>query len=160
MATGTGKTRVGVLAAQRAWKAGKINSVTIVVPSTNLRDNEWVNEFTKWGAKALLEFTTITCVQSLYKEDHFTDLLIVDEVHTALSPEYRKVFENTDYKFLLCLTATPPHEDEYLELLNTIAPIVYSVTLQEAVKMGLISPFKVYNVPIKLTNSERFMYTK
>lgn len=160
MATGTGKTRVGVLAAQKAFKAGKIESITIVVPSTNLRDNEWVNEFTKWGSKALLEFTTITCVQSLYKQEHSTDLLIIDEVHTALSPEYRKVFENTEYKYLLCLTATPPHEEEYLELLEVVSPIVYTVGLQEAVKRGLISPFKVYNVPIKLNNKERFMYTK
>jgi len=42
--TGAGKTRIGCVAINHLYRNGLIKSCLIVVPTTNLRDNEWINE--------------------------------------------------------------------------------------------------------------------
>lgn len=46
-ATGVGKTYIGVRAAKYAVRKLGVQKILIVVPTTNLRDNEWPNEFKK-----------------------------------------------------------------------------------------------------------------
>ena len=47
-----------------------------------------------------------------------------------------------------------------LAALNKIAPIVYRMTLDEAVKLGIVSPFKIYNIEISLTDDETKEYNR
>lgn len=136
-----------------------IKNCLIVVPTTNLRNNEWVNEIEAW-APEINQIVTIECIQTAYKfteETHY-DLIIVDEIHTTLSMEYRKVYE-ISYNYILGLTATIPHQEEYEELLNIIAPVIYSVNLNEAVKLKLITPYILYNLPVTFNRKERALYT-
>jgi len=160
-ATGVGKTRIGVLCAAHVLKNKDAKQVIIVVPTRNLRDNEWTNEFIKWGYEDLLDKIKITCVQSLYDKgaDIDTDLLIVDEAHTTLSDEYSRIY-NGKYKYLLCLTATTPEQESRKEVLFSLAPKVYEVTIKEAIDAGLIAPYKMFNVPVKLTRKESYLYDK
>lgn len=160
LATGVGKTRVGVLAAGRLLERGLIKSVLIIVPSTNLRDNEWPRNFVEWGYGPYLTNVTISCVQTSYKDPTHYDLVIVDEVHTALSPEYRAVLEPERYTYLLGLTATPPENIEYLELLQKVAPICYELSQAESIDLGLISSYTTFNLAVSFTPRERFMYKK
>ena len=50
-ATGLGKTRMGLLALNDILEDEPFKRALIIVPTENLRDNEWLNEFEKWDLK-------------------------------------------------------------------------------------------------------------
>jgi superfamily II DNA or RNA helicase len=150
------------------FENNNISNCLIIVPSTNLRDNEWINEFKKWGYESWLPKVTIECVQTAYKwKDQKFDFIILDEVHAYLSQEFRAVFD-FERKYLLGLTATPPKEPdkyssekdrEYWDVYNSNCPTVYRKTIQEGVKLGIASPYVIYNLEVPLTASEKRSYS-
>ena len=154
--TGFGKSRVGVLAVEYALKNG--GEALILVPTVQLQD-QFVEEFDKWGVS--MENVDVMCYQSAYKllGQHY-DIVICDEIHLGLSVEYRKFFKHNRYDSLLCMTATLPEELEYKELLDKIAPTVYQITLDKCVSLGIVSPYEVTCIPVKLTEEEKTMYKK
>lgn len=123
--TGSGKTRVGVLAiVEYLQECG--GRALVVVPTTNLRDNEWENEFKKWGYEEYLQYVTIECIQTLYKTTYDYigyNMIVVDEIHTSLSPQYSKIYKIAPI-YIMGLTATPPEDPEYRKLLDGFCPIV------------------------------------
>ena len=56
------------------------------------------------------------------------------------------------------MTATVPEEKEYAEYLNILAPTIYRITLDQCVKLGLVSPYKIQCIPVELTKDERAIY--
>lgn len=93
------------------------------------------------------------CIQSAYKYVSEYDLVIIDEVHRALSLEYRKVFQNIKAKSLLCLTATLPDDEEYQDFLNSVCPVVYEKHLMEVVEKGILPKFSIYNLSVPMAKS-------
>lgn len=159
-ATGLGKTRIGVLAIADTLK--DINAeALVIVPTENLRDNEWINEFKKWGYESYLERIEFQCIQSAYKSiGRHWDIVIVDEVHTTLSLEYRKFYENNTWDKIYCFTATLPETPEYRVYLEDIAPIVKTTNLNQAKNLGLVSPYVVYNLGVSFTPEEALEYNR
>ena len=45
-------------------------------------------------------------------------------------------------------------------LLNKIAPIIYTTNTKDALNLGLISPYKVFNLGISFTSDEATAYNK
>jgi len=100
--TGVGKTRIGLMAINEAFEkelrvseSELVFEALIIVPTTNLRDNEWVNECRKWFPH-LEKYITVECIQTVYKPELLLstyDIIVVDEIHTTLSHEYRKVYD-------------------------------------------------------------------
>jgi len=156
--TGFGKSRCGVVAVSYVLNKLKGSKALILVPTTQLQD-QFAGEFHKWGHSDCLDRVDILCYQSAYKlqKQHY-DIVICDEVHLGLSKEYRKFFINNKYERLLCMTATPPEEEEYKHLLYRIAPVAYHITLDECVELGLVSPYEIHCIPIQLTVKERRRY--
>jgi len=158
--TGFGKSRVGVLAVGETIRRNRENNALILVPTIQLKD-QFREEFIKWGYDDIVDDVIFTCYQTAYKcEDHHYNIVVCDEIHLGLSPEYRKFFENNTWDRLLCMTATIPEEEEYAEYLNSLAPIVYKITLNQCVKLGLVSPYNIICVPVKLTSNEQKEYDK
>ena len=154
--TGFGKSRVGVLAVEHALKNG--GNALILVPTVQLQD-QFIEEFDKWGVST--DNVEVLCYQSAYKlKGEEYDIVVCDEVHLGLSPEYRKFFKYNMYNKLLCMTATPPEEDEYRELLEKIAPAAYKITLDKCVQLGIVSPYNISCVPVTLTPDEQKAYKK
>lgn len=90
------------MASKTLLDEGTVDSVYIVVPTTNLVDG-WIAEFKKWGLEVYLPRVQIECIQTSYKNEYPTPseaggihpnkaLLIADEVHTTLSPKYRALY--------------------------------------------------------------------
>ena len=160
-ATGLGKTRIGVLAISHALKNAPSSKALVIVPTENLRDNEWNAEFKKWSDESILSDVTFVCIQSAYKftKEHW-EIVVVDEVHTTLSHEYRKFYENNTWNKIYCLTATPPENDEYKEYLETFAPILMKTDLRKAKNLGLISDHVVYNIGVSFTPFEALDYNR
>ena len=154
-ATGIGKTRMGLMAVKYILDKDNNNTALIVVPTENLRDNEWPNEIKKWGLSKYSDRIDVQCVQTVYKwENYNCSILVVDEVHTTLSYEYRNLYENNRFDNIYCLTATPPENDEYRSYLKSFAPIVRKTDTLDALDMELISPYSVYNLAVSFTEEE------
>ena len=156
--TGFGKSRCGVLAIKWALREG--GKALMLVPTTQLQD-QFVEEFDKWGAGHLINTkqVNIICYQSAYKlmNTHY-DIVVCDEVHLGISPQYRKFFKNNTYDKLLCMTATVPEEDEYRQYLMKLAPIRYHISLDECVNLGLVSPYEIVCVSLELNKEDRVTY--
>tara|TARA_R110000737_G_scaffold5520_5_gene18550 strand:+ start:435 stop:1598 length:1164 start_codon:yes stop_codon:yes gene_type:complete len=154
--TGFGKSRVGVLAVEHALKDG--GKALILVPTVQLQD-QFMGEFDKWGVSP--DNVEVLCYQSAYKlKGEEYDIVVCDEVHLGLSPEYRKFFKYNMYNKLLCMTATLPEEEEYREILEKIAPAAYKITLDKCVQLGIVSPYNISCVPVTLTPDEQKAYKK
>lgn len=154
--TGFGKSRCGVLAIEYALKHG--GNALILVPTVQLQD-QFIEEFDKWGVSTTN--VEVLCYQSAYKllGNHYS-IVLCDEVHLGLSSQYRKFFDNNTYDKLLCMTATLPEEQEYKDLLDTLAPTVYKISLDACVAAGIVSPYHIYCKPLQLTPVEQKEYKK
>ena len=159
--TGFGKSRVGILAIDYILKQksrSNKKSALILVPTVQLQD-QFREEFTKWGVEDCLEHVEILCYQSAYKlKGHHYDIVVCDEIHLGLSPKYREFFVNNVYDSLLCMTATLPEEPEYKVKLHMLAPTVYHITLDQCVDLGIVAPYKIYCKPLTLTPTEASDY--
>ena len=154
--TGFGKSRCGVLGVEYALKHG--GNALILVPTVQLQD-QFIEEFDKWGVSTTN--VEVLCYQSAYKlqSNHYS-IVLCDEVHLGLSPQYRKFFDNNTYDKLLCMTATLPEEQEYKDLLKMLAPTVYKISLDACVAAGIVSPYHIYCKPLQLTPVEQKEYKK
>ena len=158
--TGFGKSRCGVIAVGKTLDSTESGKGLVLVPTHQLQE-QFKQEFIKWNYEHVLDRVDIVCYQSAYKLEgnHYT-VVVCDEIHLGLSPEYRKFFENNTWDRLLCMTATPPEDIEYKEVLYEMSPVVYRISLDKCVELGLVSPYVVHCVPIKLTASEQNEYKK
>jgi superfamily II DNA or RNA helicase len=159
--TGFGKTFLGIVASCSHIKRDPDQKWLVLVPTVNLID-QWRAEAYKWGYGEIWDKgVTCICYQSAYKFEgkHFSGI-VADEIHIGLSPEYRKIFLKNTYDKLLCLTATEPENEEYNKFLQSISPTVYSMSLEEAVELNIIAPFKIYCIGVDLTEEERLEYNK
>lgn len=155
--TGFGKSRVGVIACGAMIR--KHGGRGLVLVPTNQLQDQFEEEFKKWGYEDVLDSVDILCYASAHKlRDKTYTVTIADEVHLGLSPIYREVFLQNNHNRLLCMTATAPEEEEYKELLDEIAPTVYTISLDECVQKGLVAPYTVYCIPVDLTDGERTAY--
>ena len=132
----------------------------VLVPTTQLKD-QFKEEFKKWECEDCLDKVDVVCYQSAYKfKDEHYDLVVCDEIHLGLSNKYRQFFNNNTYDKILCLTATPPEEPMYKLHLHSLAPTVYTLTLDECVAMKLVAPYEICCIPLELTEEERVEYKK
>jgi superfamily II DNA or RNA helicase len=161
-ATGLGKTRIGLLAIAATLRlSGKQSRALVIVPTENLRDNEWLDEVAKWNMSDVLDQIEFVCIQTAYKFDSQEwDIVVIDEVHTTLSLEYRNFYKNNTWKKLYCFTATIPENEEYKEFLDKIAPIVHTTDLRKATRLGLVADHIVYNLGVSFSPIEALQYNR
>lgn len=153
MATGSGKSRVAVELA-KYYCTPDIDSLALIVPTEKLRDENWLEEYNKWGAQHLWNETTRLCYASASKVNNKDfKLAILDEGHniTELSSEF---FINNGVENTVLLTATPPEDKVKRQILSDLdIPLVYELTLDQAVRLGFVAPYKltVITVPLDAT---------
>jgi len=87
--------------------------------------------------------------QTLCKLKTSCKLLIVDEAHRSVSPEFIKLYDNVSYKYILGLTATPNDA-----CIAKCGPVFCKVNFDEA----NVANFKVYFIGIDLTPFEYRQY--
>jgi superfamily II DNA or RNA helicase len=153
MCTGSGKSKVGV----DIITSGYYKNPLIVVPTEKLRDDRWPEEFAKWGHKS--DWVDRECYASLHKIDlNKYDLIVFDEAHN-LTPLNSQNFDN--YKGdILGLTATPPRDEKKKEIFKKYIPIVFEYHLDEAVKDGVVAPYKINVVQFNLESKVKTIRIK
>lgn len=153
MATGSGKSRVAVELA-KFYNKPSVSDLALIVPTEKLRDENWLEEYTKWEAEPLWNKTERLCYASASKvHNREFALAILDEGHniTELSSEF---FINNGVENIVLLTATPPTDIIKRQILNDLdLKLVYELTLDQAVRLGFVAPYKltVITVPLDAT---------
>ena len=147
--TGYGKSKCGVMAINHVLNNLGGTKALVLVPTIQLKD-QFKEEFEKWECEDCLDKVDIVCYQSAYKfKDRKYDIVVCDEIHLGLSEKYRKFFNNNYYDKLLCLTATLPEEPMYKLYLDSLAPTIYELTLDDCVAMELVAPYEIYCMPLE-----------
>jgi superfamily II DNA or RNA helicase len=84
---------------------------------------------------------------------HF-DLIIADEIHTMMTPEYSKLFENTKYKYLMGLTATHDitSKNDKGKYYGKYCPVIYEY--YESADDGIINKTRFFIVDHYLNNED------
>ena len=155
MATGSGKSRVAVELA-KYYINSVDKSLSLIVPTEKLRDENWKEEYSKWNADYLWTPTIRLCYASASKiQNKDFELAILDEGHniTELSSEF---FSNNKVERTVLLTATPPSDPIKKEILKSLGiNLVYEVTLDQAVRLGFVAPYKITVVSVALDNTTK-----
>lgn len=155
MATGTGKTKVVI---DRIQLDGRRR--LIVVPTIVARDVTWKAEFYKWNRQVEWTKTEIICYDSLASIPIGTDEydeVYLDEGHN-LTPANAVFFKNVKVRKIILLTATKPENQTKIDLLRSLAIYPsYTITLDEAVKLGLIAPYDIVIITVPLDNTDKYI---
>lgn len=158
-ATGFGKSFVAFKAVLALLKAGLINEGdrVMLMAETDVREATFAEEAMKFRAiygvdpMRLLSWD-FACYQAKTSGEQF-EVLIADEIHSALSPKYAYNFINNTFDHILGLTATTQsslqvyRDDETNdlrkgEILKAVAPVVFEYNLARAVSEGILSPYR------------------
>jgi superfamily II DNA or RNA helicase len=149
--TGVGKTNTAIIAIKKLVKLDPMLRVHIVVPTKYLK-TQWEQEIIKSG---LHLYHVWVCVINTYlKVPRECDFLILDEIHNYGSIKRLQVFK-TKYHWLLGLTATMERRDMTHNVIQTYAPIIDRIDLEEAREEGYVSDYIVYNLGIELNEQDR-----
>ncbi len=166
--TGTGKTEIFIKDIERLLETGSISSALVLVPTRKLRE-QTVERFTKrlpqWkdhvGSDLPLESPPKIIVQTYatlhrhyYKLDaRAFDYIVVDEAHHAPAAGLRRVLEHFNPLHLIGVTATPERFDRQ-RLEEIFGEYESSLTLEEAILLGLVPPVRCYRIRSNVDLSE------
>jgi superfamily II DNA or RNA helicase len=145
--TGFGKTMVGQVAHRWLMKYAGVGAKTVVIVPTLPLKEQWerIARESKW------EVYEIWTIQSFIRQETMDcDLLILDEIHMYKAEQFRRCFDIAVYQFVLGLTATLDDTDPRHHIIDLFAPVVSTIKLDEALDNRWISPYRVYNLGVKL----------
>lgn len=145
-ATGFGKTRVALKIIKWLQSLHPEITIIVVVPTTGLQE-QWIEELDKFGCSR--EHVEVYVINSVIKNTHTCNLLILDECHRYASADFKKVFDMVTYNMILCLTATFERLDGKEKLIAKYAPVVDKVSIQECLANKWVSNYKEYVVVIE-----------
>jgi superfamily II DNA or RNA helicase len=151
--TGFGKTYTAILAIKALNVQQPSQKTLVIVPTIHLK-RQWQDQVSE------LDGVTVLVINTAIKYEHDVNLLILDEIHNYATNTFGSIFERVKYKKILGLTATVTRQDGNDYILRMRAPIVATVKLEEALSAGYVSPFRVLNVPVYLTDQDREDYQK
>lgn len=164
LSTGTGKSKVAI---DLIDHKKNISDVLITSPRTNLKQN-WRKELSKWGWEEWTGgmFTkgdrvvriTIENIQTCYKwSGKAYHLLIADEIHTMMTPEYSQLFRNNVFGNVIGLTATHDITDKNDKQVyyDEYAPVIYEY--YDSAEDGLINKTRYFIVNHYLNDEDQIM---
>lgn len=96
--------------------------------------------------------------KAFFKPDDL--FLVADECHRYGSKENSRIFE-PPFSYTLGLSATPERRGDYgfeEKLVPSLGNVIYTYTYSDALKDGIIPPYKVVRVMVHLTKSEMSAY--
>lgn len=152
MATGVGKSKTAIDAIKSLVAFKPDAKVLIVVPTTKLRDVTWMDEFKEWGAEEIWNANvTKICYASMHKiNGEVYDFIVLDEVHN-LTEKSAEFFTFNTVSSCMALTATPPENTLKQLLLSKLKiELVYQITLDDAVELGVVAPYEITVIQTEL----------
>lgn len=161
-ATGVGKSLIAINIMEECvnlfLSRGITPKILLVVPTENLRDSNWPEEFKKWNSEHLMQYVTPICYKSLPTviNEHY-QLVVLDEWHN-ITPVNSVYFYQNKTDALLALSATKPRDLAKLEVAAKLQMTeVYRVTLDTAVKLHLVTPYELTVITLPLDNVDKYI---
>jgi|JI10StandDraft_1071094.scaffolds.fasta_scaffold85409_3 superfamily II DNA or RNA helicase len=171
--TGFGKTKVAIEAIMKFFKTGELDTwlntygqkpIILSVPTEELRDVTWADEIKKFygedGLKLFKKYVLPVCYASLNKLKCNGLLFIGDEIHN-MTENNTKEFNNGFFvNHIIGLSATPPDPNRdatKAAIIESLAPVVYTYTYEDALRDGVISDFEVYIVSVPLDYTRKYI---
>lgn len=148
-ATGFGKTRVALRAIKWFLSKNPTANVMVIVPTAYLK-KQWSDLLDMWELKQV----EVWIINSVIKEEHKVDFLVIDEIHVLGADEFFQAFQKIDYKIILGLTATIDRLDGKEVLIKRFAPVCEEVSLKECIENKWLAPFREYKVLIDVDLEE------
>lgn len=142
--TGFGKTRVAIRIIDKLKQSNPDLHTIVLVPTTTLQE-QWISELDYNG---LSLNTEVFVMMGASKHDYKCDLLVIDEAHRVNSEVLSANLVNTQYKYILGLTATFERLDGRHEILAKYAPVCDTITMEDALFNGWVTKYKDYVVVI------------
>jgi superfamily II DNA or RNA helicase len=152
-----GKTRVGLLIAQEYMNKFKAR-VIVLVPSLAIKET-WLAEKDKCGITEDIIIITIGSLVGLNNTIN-VNLLIVDECHRFTSDIWYQFINGNRIKYdnIVMLSGSLPSGDK-LNMLTKIAPIIDTITEQEAMENQWVSEYIEFNIPLEFSESDKNKYS-
>jgi|DEB19_MinimDraft_3_1074340.scaffolds.fasta_scaffold12311_3 superfamily II DNA or RNA helicase len=177
VATAGGKTRFALECIFDWLQENKDGLVLIIVPTSALQD-QWVlsisevfkiaeSEISCWPEKIDLNATfQVSVINSAREATEVINnqgrqvFLVADECHRYASKENSKVFAiNTSATLGITATAERQYDEGLREILvPNLGKVIYEYSLLEASADNIISKFRLINIEVPLTNSEKKEY--
>jgi RNA polymerase primary sigma factor len=163
--TGIGKTFISFHAIRELPKG----SIIFYLAETTQRkldvDKDLIKYKEIFGISILDDYDfRFMCYQSAYKLIHAkANLVIADEIHDSLTPEYFKFYENNDYNYIMGLSATVDRGTKYDDgrtkgqMLDSIAPTVFKYDLDASVRNNTSRKLDVYVITNRLDSTRANM---
>jgi superfamily II DNA or RNA helicase len=157
-ATGIGKSKMGVDIVSDVLRKNPEAKELIVVPTAKLRDDNWPSEFEKWGVEVPDGTLKLSCYASLPNiRGHEISVAIMDEGHN-MTESNMPFFENNRIEALLWLSAVRPRDDDKKKMFSKLRIFpVYEITLDEAVKLGLVAPYEITIIEMELDKNDKYL---
>lgn len=140
--TGFGKTRCALMAIKSFMSKNKDKLIRVIVPTEYLKE-QWTNTLIEHGLSGSVG---VEIINSAIKNPENVDLLIIDEIHRAVSKQNIKIFDVKKPKLILGLSATFNRLDGRHNLILRDIPVVDLITIKEALSKGWLSDYKEYKV--------------
>lgn len=155
LAPRVGKTKIGI----DIIKKEKPKKILWVTPNTKLRDIDIPAEFKQWKAVSYLRKADIICYASLADHKGKYDLVILDEYQDLTPANSEPLFNrNIRYNTIIGLSGTHPNHKEKHDLYNRLnLSILTSMTIDEAVDSGLIAPYSIKIIELRLDNKDKYI---
>lgn len=151
---GVGKTLIGLKYLQHYYLQGKRNFL-VVAPKLSIFQS-WKDDADKFGLVHLLKEITFTSYLSLNKQDHYYDVVILDECHSLKYNHEAWLTEHKDE--ILGLTGTPPRYDrsEKGYMVSKFCPIVYRYIVGDAVDDKILNDYriKIHMIPLSTARTQ------
>ena len=149
-AVGVGKTRTALTVCEMLFKQNPNINILVSVPTAILKE-QWILEVAKYP---FFSNVKVEVINTIVKEEHTVDLLIIDELHTALAATLISIFDKVHYRYFLGLTGTLHRLDGREEILEKYTKVVDTISMEEAVKNGWLSPYRYYKVYVNVDLTE------
>lgn len=147
-ATGCGKSFAAI-----NLQARMNSQKTFICVAESAHIQNWKDEYIKHGYESLLETTEIFCYASLKKyANKSCNLLILDEAHHLFSQTRMFLITLVGHDRAIGLSATISNEqwDLFQDILGS--SVKHSVSMEEAIDMGILSKPKVFLISLGLDN--------
>ncbi len=153
--TAFGKSRCATNIIKFLRRTHKNRKVLIVVPNHYLKE-QWLK---------LLEpdidlrlYTKVEVINTVIKNDYDASLVILDEIHRYAAHSFSAVFDKVKFKFILGLTATLKRMDHRHSILKAHAPVIDTITIEEAKLHGWVADYMEFNLAITLDPADLAKY--
>ena len=155
--TGSGKTYISILAIKKLNVSIPDAIIHVVVPTTKLKD-DWCNKENGHIITHGLNNVEVFVINTYIKKARACTLLVIDEGHRVAATTFLKTITNCTYTYIMVLTATLERLDGKHEIIKQYAPIVHTLTEEQAIQRGFIVPSAIFNLLIELNDKEKKEY--